>query len=133
MPSQLVFKSYVPKVLVAMGAAQAKAILAACDVGRNETTENLRHGPRSGRTYKHPETGLPYTASAPGEYPQYVTGDLFRSINRKVVKGDGYIGSNMQHGYKLHTRKGTGRREWLKDSLEEARPKMLKELMKRWF
>jgi len=128
-----VFVSYLPVILPMIEVASRKALLAACNEGRNQVDKNLS-GLRTGRTYKVPETQRTYIASAPGEYPAVRLGDLKGSV-RAVVKGDkGYIGSDEEYALPLEKKASSkGGRPWLKPSLDQARPKMLRELAKRWF
>ena len=129
-----IFVSNLPAVTVALGVASEKALIAAADVGRNKTVENLA-GSRSGRTYRVPGTSVNYTASAPGEYPAVATGNLRNRIERKVVNtSEVQVGTAVEYGLTLE--KGgpsKGGRPWLKRSLDEAKPAMLAKLAQRWF
>ena len=139
------FVSNMPVVTIAIGAASAKALHAAADVGRNKTVENLRNTPsRTGNRYKVPGTNVTYTASAPGEYPAVATGRLRGSIRVKKSGDDVKIGTDVKYGVYLEKGGERGRdvlgkftagmkRPWLKRSLDEAKPAMLLELNKRWF
>jgi len=131
MPSA--FVSNLPMALAKVVAESQKALRSAADVGRNQTVKNLT-GARSGRQYKVPGTSVTYTASAPGEFPAVQTGQL-RSNVRIRPEGDGYqVGTDVEHGLYLEKKPPQqGGREWLKPSLEQARPAMLAELSKRWF
>ena len=130
MPKQ--FVSFLPAVTVALKAASEKALYAAANEGRTQTVKNLA-GSRSGTTYKVPGTNVTYTASAPGEYPASATGRL-RSSVRVLVKGDtGYIGTDVEYGLALEKKPSSkGGREWLRPSLNQAKPEMLKKIMQRW-
>lgn len=126
------FVSFLPAVTVALKVASEKALYAAANEGRTQTLKNLT-GARKGITYKVPGTNVTYTASAPGEYPASATGRL-RSSVRVAVKGDeGYIGTDVEYGLCLEKKSSSkGGREWLRPSLEQARPAMLKKIMARW-
>jgi len=128
-----VFVSNLPLVMVAMEVAERKALNAACDVGRNQVVKNIS-GSRSGRTYKVPGTQVTYTASAPGEYPAVRLGQLKGSI-KSSVKGDtGYVGTDVEYALALEKKPPSkGGREFMRPSLNQARPGMLVQLGKRWF
>ena len=130
MPKQ--FVSFLPAVTVALKVASEKALYAAANEGRSQVLSNLT-GSRSGTTYKVPGTSVTYTASAPGEYPASATGRL-RSSVRVLVKGDeGYIGTDVEYGLALEKKSpARGGREWLRPSLQQAKPKMLQKIMQRW-
>ena len=138
------FVSNLPAVTIAIGIGSRKALIAAADVGRNQTVQNLA-GARSGHTYKVPGTQVTYTASAPGEYPAVATGNLRERIERKVVStSEVQVGTKVEYGLTLEKGSGRGRdvagrftagmkRPWLKRSLDEAKPAMLAKLAQRWF
>ena len=127
------FVSNLPAVTIAINVASQKALIAAADVGRNRTVQNLA-GARSGRTYKVPGTQVTYTASAPGEYPAVATGNLRENVDRKVVGGDVQVGTAVEYGLFLEKRpRNKGGRPWLKRSLDQAKPAMLAKLAQRWF
>lgn len=127
------FVSNLPVVTIAIEVASQKALIAAADIGRNQTIKNLT-GSRSGRTYKVPGTGVTYTASAPGEYPAVATGNLRERIERKVVGKDVRIGTAVEYGLSLEKKApNKGGRPWLKRSLDQAKPAMIAKLNQRWF
>jgi len=127
------FVSNLPAVTIAVNAASMKALIAAADVGRNQTVTNIS-GSRSGRTYRVPGTGVTYTASAPGEFPAVATGNLKGSIQRKVVKDEVQVGTAVEYGLMLEKKpRNKGGRPWLKRSLDQAKPAMLAKLAERWF
>jgi len=128
------FVSNLPAVTIAINAASMKALIAAADVGRNQTEENLR-GTRSGHVYKVPGSkDTTYTASAPGEYPAAPTGKLRGSVQRKVVKDEVQVGTAVEYGLMLEKKPANkGGRPWLKRSLDQAKPAMLAKLAERWF
>jgi len=129
-----VFVSNLPAVTIALGLGSQKALIAAADVGRNQTVQNLA-GARSGSTYKVPGTSVTYTASAPGEYPAVATGNLRERIERKVVNtSEVQVGTAVEYGLPLEKKsQSKGGRPWLKRSLDEAKPAMLAKLAQRWF
>jgi len=126
------FVSFLPAVTVALKVASEKALYAAANEGRTQVLKNLT-GSRSGIRYKVPGTNVMYTASAPGEYPASATG-LLRSTIQMKVKGDaGYIGSDSDHAVPLEKKPASkGGREWLRPSLQQAKPRMLQKIMQRW-
>ena len=129
-----IFVSNLPVVTIAISAASQKALIAAADVGRNQTVKNLA-GSRTGRTYKVPGTQVTYTASAPGEFPAVATGNLRERVDRKVVNTDEVqVGTGVEYGLYLEKKgQSKGGRPWLKRSLDEAKPAMLAKLAQRWF
>ena len=131
--SSQVFISYLPAILPMIELAARKALTSAGNEGRNRVMQNIS-GTRTGRTYTIPKFQRTYVASAPGEYPAIRHGDLKGSI-RAVVQGDTlYIGTDKDYGLPLEKKDpNRGGRPWLKPSLDQATPAMLKELMKRWF
>ena len=131
------FVSYMPAAVAAINVASEKALIATADVGRNQTVKNLTAagGPRTGHVYKKPGTNVYYTASAPGQFPSHERfGQLRGTVQRKVVGGDVQIGSDSEYALPLEKKPANkGGRPWLKRSLDQAKPKMLLELNKRWF
>ena len=127
-----VFVSYLPAVTAAIKEAADKALFAAANEGRTQVVKNLS-GARHGRKYKVPGTNVTYTASAPGEYPATATGRLRSSVTVKVKGDTGYVGTNVEYGLALEKKPASkGGREWLRPSLEQAKPAMLDKLRKRW-
>lgn len=57
------------------------------------TAKNLGRsgGARSGRFYRRPGGGISYQASAPGQFPAFVTGTLQRGVRGHVETGRGKI------------------------------------------
>ena len=127
------FVSNLPAVLVALETTNRKALRAAADIGRNQVVTNIS-GSRSGIRYRVPGTQTDYTASAPGEYPAVRLGGLKGSV-RVLPKGDDLlIGTDLDYGLYLEKKPpDKGGREWLRPSLEQAKPRMLAELAKRRF
>jgi hypothetical protein len=155
-----VFVSNLPMVMVAVEAAGRKALSAACDVGRNQVVKNLQNiPPRTGEVYRLPRTvkgprgsrasylagkaagKIPggvlhkyYTASAAGEYPAWRFGYLAGNIYSKIVGGTGYVGTNVEYALPLEKKPPSkGGREFMRPSLNQAKPGMLVQLGKRWF
>jgi len=128
------FVSNLPLATAAISAACDKALLAAAYAGRDQVVKNLT-GSRSGKRYRVPGEQTYYTASAPGEYPAVPTGDLRGSYRALLVKpGEAQVGSDEDHALPLEKKPPSqGGREHLKPSLEQAKPRMLAELAKRWF
>jgi hypothetical protein len=127
------FQSNVAECTRAMNEGAVKALLAACNVGRNQVVQNIS-GARSGIVYLVPGTKTAYTASAPGEYPAVATGRL-RGDVKTLIEGDiGYVGTELDYGLYLEKKDPQhGGREWLRPSLEQAKPDIIAELNKRWF
>jgi len=126
------FVSFLPAVTAALKVASEKALYAAANEGRTQVLKNLT-GSRSGIRYKVPGTNVMYTASAPGEYPASATGRLRSSVGVKVKGTEGYIGTDIEYGLCLEKKPASkGGREWLRPSLQQAKPKMLQKIMKRW-
>lgn len=127
------FQSFLPVVEVAIETASVKAIWAAANEGRTQTVKNLT-GARHGRRYRVPGTGVYYTASAPGEFPAVRTGALRGSVRALVQGGVGYVGTDLEYGLDLEKKPPSrGGREWLRPSLEKAKPAMLAKIRQRWF
>ena len=126
------FVSFLPAVVAKIEVASKARLRQAADVGRNQTVKNLS-GSRSGIRYKVPGTNQYYTASAPGEYPAVATGNLRGSVRIAPAK-DGYlVGTEVEYGLYLEKKPPMeGGREWLRPSLEKARPAMLAELARPW-
>lgn len=53
---------------------------------QNHARESVLKGPKSGRSYKKPGSGVVHRASAPGEAPASDTGTLVRSIISEVQR-----------------------------------------------
>ena len=99
--------------------------------------ETLQEPPaRTGRTYRHPFGGT-YTASAPGEPPQKVTGELQDSLDYSI-RSSRYgpilqVGTDSEYGMKLE--RGTGRvaaRPWFRVTLENEREAIEQILERPW-
>ena len=128
------FVSHLPLATAAINAACDKELLAAAYAGRNQVVKNLT-GMRTGKRYRVPGKNTWYTASAPGESPAVRTGDLRGSYRAQMLKpGEAAVGSDKDYALPLEKKPPSeGGREHLRPSLEQARPKMLAELSKRWF
>ena len=120
------FVSNLPAVMIAVEGGTFKSLYAASLHGRNAVVQGLS-GSRSGRTYTVPGTHTTYTASAPGEYPAVMTGQLKGSF-RSVVKGDtGYVWTDVDYAEPLEDPKGTGHasaRPFMKKILDEESAEM---------
>jgi len=83
--------------------------------------DGMRSGPKSGRTYRHPNGGT-YQASAPLEYSAVVTGDLIGSINYRM-SGAGYLSfyATAAHaGFQEYGTSKMGPRENLARAIDES-------------
>lgn len=109
-------------------AEASRKALKVCHVFRNQVVKNLT-GKRSGRKYRVPGTKREYTASAPGEYPAVMTGQLRASIKFLVQMAPGnvfaIVGSNVLHGIYLEgSQEAPGIRPWLWRSYLEVKEKI---------
>jgi len=126
--------SFLPVVVSTLVTVQDKRLYAAANAGKTQVVENLK-GARTGIRYRVPgHSGTWYTASAPGEYPAAPSGTLRSTSIHVAIKGDtGYVGSTSEYALPLEKKPSTkGGREWLRPSLEQAKPEMLKKIMERW-
>jgi len=130
------FISGVAAVISRINTVESAKMREAAISARNRIVQNLS-GPRSGRTYKVPGTGVTYTASRPGEYPAVRLGDLKGSIRWKMRKRtfvtDAIVGTDQEHGVHLEKKSGVGGRPWLERSLKEEKPETKRILGRRWF
>lgn len=95
----------------------------------------LLSGQGKGRIYRVPGTQKTYQASAPGDPPAVLFGDLKRSPEIKVwSNGSGYqVGSNLLKA--LWLEKGTSQmkpRPSLKPAYNKAKPELKRILERRW-
>lgn len=129
---ELAVQSNVNEVLGKVADSAAKAMLRAANVARNQILQNIS-GARHGNVYYVPGTQTKYTASAPGEYPAVATGRLRGDI-KYVQEGDAVlIGSTLDYALALEKKPpSAGGREWLRPSLEQAKPDMLKAIGEQW-
>lgn len=125
------------KVISQMANIATRRMYEATQEVRNETLKTLS-GNRTGRQYRVPGTNVTYTASAPGEPPAVLFGQLRQNVKDKVytesrsVKGE--VGTELDKG--LHLEVGTLHilpRPWLKPSFEKAAPNVQQILSRRWF
>ena len=103
---------------------------------QNKTKEKLS-GNRTGRTYRVPGTNRTYTASAPGEPPAQMHGQLRNSIQFRVKGGrtvSGEVGSGLKKAPMLEfgTRKMAAR-PFLRPTFQEELPEIKNILSRRWF
>lgn len=109
----------------------------ACIHVQNKTKEKLS-GNRSGRQYRVPGTKTNYTASAPGEPPASMTGQLRNNIHFQIQgKGKeviGLVGSTLDKAPMLEfgTRKMAAR-PFLKPTFDEELPAIKEILSRKWF
>lgn len=104
---------------------------------RNEVLQALT-GSRSGRTYKVPGTQRTYTASAPGQPPAQVTGELRQSISSEVEgegkKIVGRVGSDKKKAPMLEFgTKNMAPRPFLRPTFEKTAGKVKEIFIRRWF
>lgn len=117
------FNDNTDKCLTAIGQELEKRMVAAVNLVKVNVLNTLQ-GDRTGRRYKVPGTkDTYYTASAPGEPPASVTGDLRRSIDTDVIiEGPsiiGEVGTDTEYGPMLEY--GTIHilpRPWLRPAFE---------------
>ena len=134
-----IFISYLPAVLAKVDSTELVKLKQAGNKARNIAVTNLRNDPpRTGHRYKKPGTNVYYTASAPGEYPARRFGDLAKNVRYKIRGGalgrDAILGTDQEHGVWLEKKpESQGGREWLRPSLEEARPFVKEIFGSRWF
>lgn len=115
----------------------AQRMTEACLHVQNKTKEKLS-GSRTGRTYRVPGTNRTYTASAPGEPPAVMTGQLRSSIKYRIV-GElrvlrGEVGSKLKKAPMLEfgTRKMAAR-PFLRPTFQEELPEIKNILSRKWF
>lgn len=115
----------------------AQRMAEACLHVQNKTKEKLS-GSRTGRTYLVPGTNRTYTASAPGEPPAVMTGQLRTSIQFRVKEGgrtvSGEVGSELKKAVELEF--GTKKikpRPFLRPTFQEELPEIKNILSRRWF
>jgi hypothetical protein len=113
-------------------------ILDGANIVRNEWVQGLS-GNRSGRVYRIPGTKRTYTASAPGEAPGVLFGDLRRSIRvgQPIVKNGRTsieIGSELEKAVwlELGTKKMQARPH-AKPAADRAEPAVKAAIEKVWF
>ena len=114
----------------------AQRMTEACIHVQNKTKEKLS-GKRTGRVYRVPGTNRTYTASAPGEPPAVMTGQLRTSIKYRIVgdmKVTGEVGSELKKAVELEF--GTKKikpRPFLRPTFQEELPEIKNILSRRWF
>lgn len=124
------------KVIGALDNIAGQRMTEACIHVQNKTKEKLS-GKRTGRVYRVPGTNRTYTASAPGEPPAVMTGQLRTSIKYRIVgdmKVTGEVGSELKKAVELEF--GTERikpRPFLRPTFQEELPKIKNILSRRWF
>jgi hypothetical protein len=145
MPVQ--FTSYLVDVEAALEQEAKRRTLAAANLVRTQVLLKLSGG-RSGRTYRVPGTKRTYSASAPGEAPASVLGDLRRAY--QVAELDApqlghAVGAataetdregNSVGARALHLERGTRRmaaRPHLQPAFEEVKDEIEGIFTERWF
>ena len=125
------------KVIDAIDSIAGQRMTEACIHVQNKTKEKLS-GKRSGRVYRVPGTKKTYVASAPGEPPAVMTGQLRSSIKYRIVgelralKGE--VGSELKKAPMLEF--GTSKmaaRPFLRPTFQEELPVIKNILSRRWF
>lgn len=131
------FKSNLNKALDSLDNIAGQRMTEACIHVQNKTKEKLS-GKRTGRVYRVPGTNRTYTASAPGEPPAVMTGQLRSSIKYRIV-GElqvlrGEVGSELKKAVELEF--GTKKikpRPFLRPTFQEELPEIKNILSRRWF
>lgn len=124
------------KVIDALDSIAGQRMTEACIHVQNKTKEKLS-GKRTGRVYRVPGTNRTYTASAPGEPPAVMTGQLRNSIQFRVKGGrtvSGEVGSELRKAVELEF--GTKKiepRPFLRPTFQEELPKIKEILSRKWF
>jgi hypothetical protein len=121
---QLDLKWYGKVVNKRMRKVVRRQVKLGADLVRDTMRRNLK-GPRTGRTYPHPNGGT-YTASAPTEYPAERTGALIKSIQSRTASTrttiGGYVGTDLWYGLWLENfAKNKNARPWFGRTLLEER------------
>lgn len=114
-----------------------KKMFKAANEVRNTVLETLS-GPRSGLTYRVPDSSTFYTASAPGEAPASATSELRQSIKSTVEgKGRSVIGkvkASANHALPLEFgTRNMAARPFMKPSFEKALQEVRRILTRKWF
>ena len=130
------FKRNLNKVIDALDSIAGQRMTEACIHVQNKTKEKLS-GKRTGRGYRVPGTKKTYVASAPGEPPAVMTGQLRTSIKYRIVgdmKVTGEVGSELKKAPMLEfgTRKMAAR-PFLRPTFQEELPEIKNILSRRWF
>ena len=124
------------KVIDALDNIAGQRMAEACIHVQNKTKEKLS-GKRTGRVYRVPGTKKTYTASAPGEPPAVMTGQLRTSIKYRIVgdmKVTGEVGSKLKKAPMLEF--GTKKmkpRPFLRPTFQEELPEIKNILSRKWF
>lgn len=135
--SKVTLRRNTHNVIDKIDSVATQRMYAAAQEVRNETLKTLS-GNRTGRTYRVPGTKTYYIASAPGEPPAVLTGQLRQSVKTnvyskaKAVKGE--VGTGLHKGLMLE--KGTKKmapRPWLEPSFDKSLERVKSILSRRWF
>ena len=134
---EIVFISNLGEVTKAIDNTIKERMSEAVQSVRSEVLQTLT-GPRSGRTYKVPGTQRTYTASAPGQPPAQVTGELRQSISSEVEgegkKIVGRVGSDKKKAPMLEFgTKNMAPRPFLRPTFEKTAGKVKEIFIRRWF
>lgn len=135
--SNIQLKSNIPNAIKSIQDAQVQRMTEACIYIQGKVKEKLS-GPRTGRVYKVPGTlHKTYTASAPGEPPAVMLGQLRQSIKFAIdatIKGIvGLVGSDLKKAPMLEY--GTSRikpRPFLRPTFQENIDSIKAILSRKW-
>lgn len=103
---QVRFETRLPKITAEIKRELVGRLFAATLVWRGAVVREMQ-GPKSGKFYRVPTTGVRYQASAPGESPAIREGILRASYGTDVDKEElvGFMGTDLDYG--LHLERGT--------------------------
>ncbi len=138
-PAKFTYQTRTDKVAKRIGDETAQIGWLIAQAGREATVE-LLSGMRTGKLYKKPGTNVWYRASAPGEPPAVMFGDLRRSIKpevevvARVVKSK--WGSDMLKAPRLEAGDlsvNLKPRPFIEPSIKKAWPKIERILQRKWW
>ena len=141
MPATIKLKLNLTKLANEMDKASKDKMKEAVNELRNTVLTTLS-GPRSGRTYRVPGTKKTYTASAPGQPPAQVTGDLRKSVKGSVegsgMAVHGKVKASAKHALPLefgHRQGGkhVAARPFMKPSFDKSLDAIRRILTRTWF
>jgi len=137
MPATIKLKLNLTKLANEMDKASKDKMKEAVNELRNTVLTTLS-GPRSGRTYRVPGTKKTYTASAPGQPPAQVTGDLRKSVKGSVegsgMAVHGKVKASAKHALPLEFgTKNMAPRPFMKPSFDKSLDAIRRILTRTWF
>ena len=121
----MALKSNVPKVKAAISQEMDKLVLRVAHQIRNHAIESIQRGQKTGREYKI--RSVTHTASAPGEAPANMTGNLVRSIRVEHFPGSGTARVAVAASYARELEFGTKKiapRPFLRPSIAKVKAEM---------